>query len=563
MSCFVFDIVRETDSVPRRDAEVRTALAAHAGRVARYRAGRLSDEEFRPVRLSYGLYYQLDHTSHMQRIKLPGGVITAPQVDALADLADDYARGVLHMTTRQDVQLHWIDLGDVVALYDRLHSVGISTRGACSDSVRNITGCIHAGTWPSEPFDVTPYVMAVDQYFLFHPLNLTLPRKFKIGFSGCEADCAQARVNDIAFFPKVRTGRAGFAVYAGGGLGSQPFLARPVRDFVPAQDLLLIADAIVRLQHRHGERKNRKKARMKYVVQRMGAAGFTTEVDRLVDHVEREQGDALREELQALLAAYRPPQPARPPGAWRAGGGEAWQHWVRTNVYAQAQTGYYGATVQLPLGDITSAQFRAVGQLASDLGAGVVRATNDQNLMVPWLPGDALETFYAGLRDVALAEADALHITDVTSCPGADFCSLAVSRSMGMAAALRRHLVSSGTAIEDLGVFRIKISGCPNSCGQHHIGDIGLTGMSLKGSDGQHRVHYSVLLGGRVGEETARVGHRLAGRFPEEEVPALVTALAAFYRSARAAGEHFGDFVERVGGDRLNAVAGAAAPEAR
>ncbi len=544
-------------------ADLRAALDAHAGRVERYRAGRLSDDEFRPVRLSYGLYYQLDHTSHMQRIKLPGGVITAPQVDALADMAADYARGVLHMTTRQDVQLHWINLREVVALYDRLHGVGISTRGACSDSVRNITGCIHAGTWPNEAFDVTPYVVALDQYFLFHPLNLTLPRKFKIAFSGCETDCAQARINDIGLFPKVRGGRPGFAVYAGGGLGSQPFLARPVRDFVPAEDLLIIAEAIIRLQHRHGERKNRKKARMKYVLQRMGPAGFVAEVERLVALVEGAQGAALRDELHELTAAYRPPQPARPPAALRAGGEAAWQHWVRTNVYAQAQAGYYGATVQLPLGDITSAQFRAVGELARHLGAGVVRATNDQNLMVPWLPGDGLETFYGGLRAMGLAEADALHISDVTSCPGADFCSLAVSRSMGMASALRRHLTAAATAIEDLGVFRIKISGCPNSCGQHHIGDIGLTGMALKGADGQHHVHYSVLVGGRVGEGTARVGHRLAGRFPEEEIPALVAALAAFYRSTRGRGEHFGDFVDRVGIDRLNDVAGAAAPEAR
>jgi len=546
-----------------RDAELRAALGAHAGRVERYRAGRLTDDEFRPVRLSYGLYYQLDHTSHMQRIKLPGGLMTAAQVDALADMAADYARSVLHVTTRQDVQLHWIDLTDVVALYERLHAVGISTRGACSDSVRNVTGCIHAGTWPGEPFDVTPHVIALDQYFLFHPLNLTLPRKFKIAISGCEADCAQARINDIGLFPTVRGGCPGFAVYAGGGLGSQPFVARPVRDFVPAADLLIIAEAIVRLQHRHGERKNRKKARMKYVVQRMGAAGFVAEVDRLVAQVEHEQGDALRAELRELTAVYQPPQPTRPPAALRAGGDAAWQHWVRTNVYAQAQTGYYGATVQLPLGDLTSNQFRVVGALARDLGAGVLRATNDQNLMVPWLPGDALGTFYDGVRAIGLAEADALHITDVTACPGADFCSLAVSRSMGMASALRRDLAAGGTPVEDLGVFRIKISGCPNSCGQHHIGDIGLTGMSLKGADGQHHVHYSVLLGGRVGAETARVGHRLAGRFPEEEVPALVTALAGFYRSNRRSGEHFGDFVDRVGLDRLNGVAGAAAPEAR
>jgi sulfite reductase beta subunit-like hemoprotein len=541
------------------DTDHRQALRGHAGRVERYRRGELNDNEFRPIRLGYGLYYQLDHTSHMQRIKLPGGLVTAAQADVLADIADDYARGVLHVTTRQDVQVHWIDLPIIIEMYERLHAVGITTRGACADSVRNVTGCIHAGVWPDEVFDVMPYVMAAHEYFLFHPLNLTLPRKFKIAFSSCSEDCAQAPVNDIGYFPRLRDGKQGFSVHAGGGLGSQPFLARPIRDFIPVEDTLIMAEAIVRLQHRSGERKNRKKARMKYLFQRLGADRFVAEVEKLFAQVEREQGPALRAELQEIISSYHACQPVNPPSPLSQPADAACAHWVRTNVFAQKQAGYYGATVQLPLGDITSAQTRALAAMARELGAGELRAANDQNFMVPWIPGNRVEELYSRLHAINLAAPDALHITDVASCPGADYCSLAVSRSMGVAAAIRAHLLEGNGAVEDLGVFRIRISGCPNSCGQHHVGDIGLTGLSLKGDDGQDHPHYSMLVGGRVGDGTAVVGKRVNGRFPETEVPKVIAALAECYRRERQRGECFGDYVQRVGVDRLSGVARGAA----
>lgn len=541
------------------DADFRAALRGHGQRIERYRQGKLTNNEFRPIRLGYGLYYQLDHTSHMQRIKLPGGLLNSVQADELAAIADEYARGVIHVTTRQDVQMHWVDLANVMDIYERLHAVGITTRGACADTVRNVTGCVHGGIWPGEPFDVTPYVLATHEYFLFHPLNLTLPRKFKIAFSGCPGDCAQAPVNDIGYFARVHNGRPGFSVQAGGGLGSQPFLAQPIREFIPVADTLIMSEAVVRLQHRSGERKNRKKARMKYLFQRLGAERFRAEVDRLYAQVEEQLGAVLRAELAEIVGAIRPAQPAHPPSTLTRDGEASFAHWLRTNTFEQAQRGYYGVTVQLPLGDVTSAQFRALGALARELGCGELRATNDQNFMLPWIPGGRLQEFYGRLRAINLAGADALHITDVASCPGADYCSLAVSRSMGVAEAIRAHLAATNGQVEELGVFRIRISGCPNACGQHHVGDIGLTGLSLKGEDGSDHPHYSVLVGGRVGERQAAIGRRVAGRFPEGEVPTVVAALAEYYRRERQAGECFGDFVQRVGTDRLTDVARAAA----
>src|SRR6266849_1378054 len=203
------------------ETQHRAALALHADRTERYVGGKLTPDEWRPIRLSYGLYYQLDHTSHMQRIKIPGGMLTAEQMDAMAAVADRYGRGIGHVTTRQDIQIHWVPIDGIIDLYERLLAAGITTRGACADSVRNVTACPYAGTAPSEPFDVSPYCIALHEYFLFNPLNLTLPRKFKIAIEGCEHDCAQAPVNDIGLYAKVRDGARGFSLHAGGGLGAQ------------------------------------------------------------------------------------------------------------------------------------------------------------------------------------------------------------------------------------------------------------------------------------------------------------------------------------------------------
>src|SRR5437899_4310706 len=332
------------------DQQHRAALAGHAGRTERFLQGKLTPEEWRPIRLSYGLYYQLDHTSHMQRIKIPGGILSAGQLDGMADIADRYGRGIAHITTRQDIQLHWIPVDGIMDMYDRLLKVGITTRGACADSVRNVTACPYAGTAPTEPFDVAPYCLVIHEYFLFNPLNLTLPRKFKIAVEGCPSDCAQAPVNDIGLYAKLRPdGIRGFTVHAGGGLGAQPFLAKPIRDFIPADDVLIWCEAIVRIQHRFGERKNRNKARMKYLVNRMGLDKFQAAIATEVERVAAERGDSLRDEVRDATASYRVPA-ARAAGPAPVAARPGFAHWQRTNARSQRQPGYRAAIVQLPLG---------------------------------------------------------------------------------------------------------------------------------------------------------------------------------------------------------------------
>ncbi|MGH7897009.1 MAG: nitrite/sulfite reductase, partial [Candidatus Binatia bacterium] len=418
-----------------------------------------------------------------------------------------------------------------------------------------------AGTCVDEPFDVMPYALAMNDYFLFHPLNITLPRKFKPAFTSCRHDEAQGIINDLAFYAKKLGGRSGFRVFAGGGLGPAPHLAVPLRDFLPAEDTLAYAEAVVRIQHRYGERKNRHKARLKFLVQRMGLERFGGMVETEFEKIQREDGERLRAELAAAVASYALAAPSRSTD----GGGPPtrrddarFRHWVRTNTEPQRQAGYRRVTVHLPLGDVTTAQLRRLTELARAYGNSTLRATNDQNFVLPFIAERDLAELYGELESIELAEANALHLTDVTSCPGADYCSLAVTRSMGVAQRIRDHFATAGEAVEKLGKFRIKISGCPNSCGQHHIGDIGLTGMMVKDASGKERPHCSILIGGRVGE-TGVAGKRLSGRFPDEAVPRVVEALTGFFREQRIVGEGFRDFVDRVGIDEMQRLAESAA----
>jgi sulfite reductase (NADPH) hemoprotein beta-component len=547
------------------DRQVRDGIAGHRDRVQQHIAGVITPDEFRPMRLSYGLYYQLDHTSHMQRIKIPGGMLSVEQMNCLNDIADAYGRGVAHVTTRQDIQIHWVPLEEVGTMYDRLHEVGITTRGACADSVRNVTACPHSGLLAGEPFDVGPYAQLINDYFLFNPLNLTLPRKFKISFSNCGRDCAQGPINDIGFFAQMRTegGKVqhGFSILAAGGLGSQPFLATRIRDFVPVDDFLIVAEGLVRLQHRRGERKNRSRARMKYLLRKLGAAGFAQALDEEIARVEATRGAALRQETREYIASFTTPTPKRAAAPAAASGAAGYDAWRATNVVEQRAVGYFLVTITIPIGDYTTAQGRAIADLAAEHGNGTLRLSNEQNILLPFISGASLPAVHARLVEIGLAEGGANHITDVVSCPGADYCSLAVTRSMGMAERIRQHLASANLSAEAIGEFHVKISGCPNSCGQHHVGDIGLTGMMIKGKDGTERPHYSILVGGCVGERGASVGKRLAGRFPESVTPRAIVAVAECYRTEREPGEAFAGFVKRVGLDRLSQVAVAAAPD--
>ncbi len=537
--------------------------------IEQYKRGELTPEQFRPRRLAYGVYAQLAHTSNMLRLKLPAGVVTAEQLEAIAEVAERYGRSLAHVTTRQDIQFHWVPLEAAPDIFTRLLDVGIVNRGACSDSIRNVTACHMAGLCPNQEFDVLPYALAVSDYFLFHPLNLTLPRKFKISVSGCAADCALGKIHDIGIVAASRNDNGsrveGFKVMAGGGLGSLPHLAETIREFVPRDDILIVCEALVRVFHRYGERKNRLRARMKFLLKKRGFEEFRGLVNEEYAKIEKDQGDQLRGKLSELVASHKQPPPQRTPSAVGDNGaaddGEGYEHWLKTNVMRQRQEGYNAAIVKLPLGDATSDQLRALAQTCRELGNGTVRTTVSQNIAVPWITDADLPEFYSRLVDIGLAEPDAHHITDVVSCPGADYCSLAITKSMGVGARVREHLAGGQTDVDRLGRFRIQISGCPNSCGQHHIGDIGLTGLMVKGKDGVERPHYSILVGGGVTGENPTLAHRISGRYPEEDTPRIIAAFAQYYLDNRKDGEGFREFVQRMGVERFSQMARSIAHE--
>jgi sulfite reductase beta subunit-like hemoprotein len=542
------------------DASQRLAAAIeeHAANVERFKRGEISTEEFRPLRLGMGLYPQLPEVKNMQRVKIPGGRISAAELDALAEVTDRWAKGLAHMTTRQDLQLHHLELDDSADVQRALLEGGLTTVGACGDAVRNVTASPFAGVLEDELFDVTPHAHAVTQHFLFHEHNRKLPRKFKIGFSGSRADHAQVMINDIGLFAAEQGGERGFRVYIAGGLGTTPEIAHLWLEFVPERALLAVCEAVVSVFFRDGERKNRKKNRLKFLLRKLGEAELVRRLDEERARIEAERGEALAAALARLAAECVEPAP-RPLGAGAALGDAAFARFRRGNVIAQKQAGYCAVVVKLPLGDITGAQLRALASLARLHGNGEVRATNTQNFVLRWVPEAELVALHRGLALAGLAEPDADRITDVVSCPGGDYCSLAVTRSMKLGAEIRAFFPEGDALVEQLGAFSIKVSGCPNSCGQHQVADVGMTGLMIKGKDGVERPHYALRIGGGCGPD-ARIGERLDGRVPEEETPRLVAAIARHYLAERAEGESFRDFVLRVGAAEVRRVAFDAAP---
>lgn len=535
-----------------QEARISGAIDQHAANIDKFRKGELTPDQFRPLRLAMGVYAQLAHVKHMQRIKVPGGRVSAAQLEALADVTERWGRGLAHVTTRQDIQLHYLEIEETVELQRVLATQGVTTVGACADTIRNVTASHFAGVIDDELFDITPHAQAITDHFLFHEHNRKLPRKFKIGFSGSARDHAQVMINDIGFFAAVSDAGKGFKVYVAGGLGSTPEVAHLWRDFVPEADLLAVCEALIGVFFRDGERKNRKKARLKFLLRKVGEAELFKRFDDELARIEAERGPALAASLARSLAAFTEGEAPPPEPGGVSLGDAAFARWLRTNTLAQKQPGYRAVTVKLALGDISSAQMRALATLSRRFANGELRTTNTQNFVLRWVPEGRLVRLHRELGLIGLAEPDAGHITDVVACPGADYCSLAITKSMGVAARIREHLVPEGGRAEAddivsaIGEFEIKISGCPNSCGQHHVADIGMTGLMVKDKEGVERPYYSLRVGGGVGPN-ARIGDRLDGRIPEEDTPRVIAAIGRHYLAGRGEGESFKDFVARVG----------------
>ncbi len=488
----------------------------------------------------------------MQRIKIPFGGLNAAQLETLAELAEEYSDGIAHVTTRQDFQLHFIHIEDAPTIMRRLAAVGITTREACGNTVRNVTGCPIAGVCRTETFDVTPYANALTYFLLGHPDTQQFGRKFKVSFSGCaEEACALAHIHDIGLVAAVRDGRRGFAFYVGGGLGTVPQQAKLLAEFVPEEELLPLSQAICRVFARLGEKKNRNTARLKFVIQKIGLDEFRRLVleERKILTPDVRWTDYLKD-----VPAYR--EEGRKPGALLQISGPAdaeFERWRRTNVYEQKQAGYVTVTVTLPLGDITADQLRVLADMARRYTRETVRTTVEQNIVLRWVSEADLPELYRELMAAELAQAGAGTIVDVVSCPGTDTCKLGISSSRGLAGELRSRLLAKGYELEEaIRGLHIKISGCFNSCGQHHVADLGFYGVN-RNKNGYTVPHFQVVLGGKWQENAGAYGLAI-GAVPSKRIPETVERITSRYLAERKENESFHDYAKRVGKAALKAM---------
>jgi sulfite reductase (ferredoxin) len=490
----------------------------------------------------------------MQRIKVPGGGLTVEQIETVADLAEEYSDGIAHVTTRQDFQLHYVHIENTPSIMRRLAAVGITTREACGNSVRNITACPFAGVCRDEIFDVTPYAQAAFRFLLGHPDVQNFGRKFKPAFSGCaQHACGLTNLHDIGFIATTRVEngveKRGFVTVVGGGLGAVPYNAKLLDSFVPVEEMLPITQAVSRVFARLGEKKNRSRARIKFLVQDLGIEKFK---ELVMEERKTLPYDPRWTDLVKDAEKYHE-NPLKPGGNLPAAHPEGFDRWSRTNLRPQKQDGYTVATVTLPLGDITANQLRTLAAVVRKYTKGTVRSTVEQNFVIRWVSLKDLPELYRELDAVGLGDPGAGAIVDIVTCPGTDTCKLGISSSRGLAAELHKRLVEKqfqfDQPVENL---HIKISGCFNSCGQHHVGDLGFYGVSRK-MGGFAVPHFQVVLGGEWENNGATYGLPIVA-IPSKNIPEVVSRLTEKYVTNRQQGETFKDFAKRTGKVQLKAM---------
>jgi sulfite reductase (ferredoxin) len=565
------------------DPQLADEIDKFATEITLRKQGKLDEKVFAETRLRRGCYGQRYDNGHrhdgirsqelhypadltkgpdtlwdapgMQRIKIPFGGLNADQMDVLADLAEEYADGVLHVTTRQDFQYHFIHIDDTPAIMRRLGAVGITTREACGNSIRNVTACPLAGVCNTESFDVIPYAQATAKFMLGHPDAQNFGRKFKIAFSGCrEEACGLVNMHDMGAVAATRIEngkvRRGFELYVGGGLGAVPHDAKLYDSFLPEEELLPTTQAISRVFGRLGEKKQRDRARIKFLIAKIGIEEFK----KLVQEERKTlTPDPRWTEYLGGAESYTE-KPLKPPtflnGQQRPEGFDAW---YSTNVYKQKQEGYTVATITLPLGDLSSWQMRELANVARRFSGDSVRLTVEQNIVLRWVSETDLPDLYRELVRIGLGAAGAGTIVDITACPGTDTCKLGISSSRGLAGELRTRLAAKSFNLDQaVKNLRIKISGCFNSCGQHHISDLGFFGTTLT-IGGRKVPHFQVVLGGKWQENGGSYGLALI-RIPSKRIPDVIDRITDRYAKERQGEESFQEFVKRVGKKELHSM---------
>ncbi len=528
---------------------VRKELEEYGEWVQKYRMREIGEIKMQKIRLQLGTYAQRQEGVQMQRIKFPGGVMTSDQLVKLADVADKYASGFIHFTTREDAQLYYIKLEECPEMMAELASAGITTREACGNTIRNITACYRSGVSATEVFNVVPYAEALFRFLVRNKFNQVMGRKFKIAFEGCAEDHAGMRFHDFGFKAVVKKDggkiRRGFRTYIGGGLGGTPMLGSLYSEFLPEEELMNLAAATVRLFDRYGERKNRMAARMKFLVKKMGWEKFKTALDE-----ERKQvrlpasvNDYLKEAWKELAAPAPPthlPKPATPVD----------EAWLRDSVIGHKFPGYKGVHIRLKLGDLLTDPARKLAEIARTFSQGELRISIEQNLFLPWVAEKSILALYQALLEIHLAEAGAETMEDATTCPGADTCRLGITSAKGLGATIAESMKNGLSRFKELSRdIHVKISGCPNGCAQHGIANIGFQGAALV-KDGRTVPAHELFVGGGTSLDQTAFGERI-GKFPARNCPKVVMKLVERYSQEKKGDESFNACMTRVGKDRI------------
>ena len=516
-------------------------------KIRAFREGTLNEEKFRSLRLARGVYGQRQQGVQMIRIKLPFGKVTGKQLLRIADISDEYSNGNLHLTTRQDVQIHYVSLDRTPELWAKLEQDDITLREACGNTVRNITASAEAGIDPKEPFDVSPYAQELFKYFLRKPFGQELGRKLKFAFSSNDDDTAYTFMHDLGFIPKVKivNGKItrGFKVLVGGGLGAQPFLAKTAFEFLEEDQIVPFTEALVRVFDRHGERASRHKARIKYLVNKIGIE----EVLRLVAEERLALGyssfpinyEAVPLKQNTSTTSFT---------TFKISDNKKYQDWLISNVFEQKQQGFYGVNIKVLLGNLSSQTARELVSLVNTYAADDIRVTVNQGLLLKFVSKEALPALFKSLDKLGLAEPGFDSVGDITACPGTDTCNLGISSSTGIAKELERVVKEEFPELLFNNDIKIKISGCMNSCGQHSLAQIGFHGSSFKNGTAVVPALQLVLGGGVVGNGEGRISDKII-KVPSKRGPAVLRTLLVDFEKNAVEGEYFNNYYDKQGKD--------------
>ncbi len=537
----------ETQTLPKL---VQDEIDEFERQVSDYRNGKISEVKFQKIRLQLGVYAQRQEGVQMQRIKIPYGKLSSAQLRKLADVSDRYASGFFHLTTRQDAQLYYLSLENVPDMMRDLASAGITTREACGNTVRNVTASPITGASPTETFDVTHYAEAFKQFMLRNPICQNMGRKFKVCFeSNPDVDNAGIRIHDLGFRARLsEDGKRGFQVYVGGGLGASPSLGHLWTDFMPVEEMIPFSASVIRVFDRYGERKVRMKARMKFLVRKLGFEKFREVVDKERASLEDDPswnndylGTISRDHEIPELNGHNFPETPK----WVEDDPD-FDRWRQKNVSPAGVEGYSIVNVRVLLGDVPSDTARVLADIIDTYADGSIRITIQQNFVIRWVPDQAIPSFYAALKDAGVSAPGADTFEDVTACPGADTCRLGITSAKGLATKLTSMMDNGlGKYKETLGSLRIKISGCPNACAQHVSASIGFQGASIT-KDGRSVPAEMLFLGGGLYGDDTRLAMPVT-KVPTRNAPKVVQRLLEIYEREKENGEHFDLTMKRLG----------------